>query len=31
MNGEVAYLEEIKDRKLGKSDKLLIIPLVSVG
>jgi sulfur carrier protein ThiS len=31
VNGEVAYLEEIKDRKLVKGDVLLIIPLVSGG
>ncbi len=31
VNGEVAYLDEIKDRELGKGDRLLIIPLVSGG
>jgi thiamine biosynthesis protein ThiS len=31
VNGEVTYLDEIKDRILVKGDKLLIIPLVSGG
>jgi thiamine biosynthesis protein ThiS len=31
VNGEVSYLDEIKDRKLVKGDKLLIIPLVGGG